>query len=138
MINSPNHPISLNPFGWAPARGYSNGISVKGRHVFLAGQIGWNPATCEFESDSLVDQTRQTLFNIAALLDEAGASPEHLVRMTWFMTDKKQYMALQREIGQVYREILGKNFPAMSVVFVSQLVEDRALIEIEATAVIPE
>lgn len=138
MTTLSNQPINLNPLGWAPARGYSNGISVKGRQIYLAGQVGWNPANCKFEVEGLAAQLKQTLLNISALLSEAGAAPEHLVRMTWFMTSKSQYVASQREIGQAYREVLGKNFPGMSVVFVTELVEDEALIEIEATAVIPE
>ncbi len=138
MTTPSNQPINLNPAGWAPARGYSNGISVKGRQIYFAGQVGWNPTNCKFEVEGLAAQLKQALLNVSTLLKEAGAAPEHLVRMTWFITNKSQYVTSQREIGQAYREILGKNFPAMSVVFVSELVEDQALIEIEATAVIPE
>lgn len=128
----------LQPSTWAPAKGYANGISVKGRQIFVAGQVGWDPATCKFNATGLVDQLRQAFINVVSVLNEAGAGPEHMVRMTWFMTDKKSYMSSQREIGSVYREILGRNFPAMTVAFVSELVEDEAVVEIEVTAVIPE
>lgn len=128
----------LNPEGWAPARGYSNGISVRGRAIYVAGQVGWDPADCKFKVFTLVEQLKQALINVSAVLTEAGAGPENLVRMTWFITSKKDYTQAQRDIGQAYREVLGRNFPTMSVVFVSDLVEDEALIEIEATAMIPD
>ncbi len=128
----------LQPTGWAPARGYANGIAATGRLVFVAGQIGWDPATGAFASDDFVEQTAQALRNVAAVLREAGAEPGHVVRLTWFITDKPAYLAAQREIGRVYREVMGRHFPAMSVVVVSALVEDRAKVEIEATAVVPE
>lgn len=128
----------LQPEGWAPARGYANGIAATGRLVFVAGQIGWDPATGAFANDDFVAQTAQALRNIAAVLREAGAEPGHVVRLTWFITDKTAYLAAQREIGRVYREVMGRHFPAMSVVVVSALIEDRAKVEIEATAVVPE
>ena len=127
----------LQPPGWAPARGYANGIAATGRLVFVAGQIGWDPVTGAFASDDFVEQAGQALRNIVAVLREAGAEPGHVVRLTWFITDKPAYLAAQREIGRVYREVMGRHFPAMSVVVVSALVEDRAKVEIEATAVVP-
>lgn len=127
----------LQPEGWAPAKGYANGMVAEGRQIFLAGQIGWN-AEQQFESDDFVAQFETALRNIVALLRVAGAGPEHLVRMTWFITDKKEYVSRLREIGQTYRAVLGRNFPAMSVVAVTALMEDRAKIEIEATAVVPK
>jgi len=128
---------TLDPKGWKPARGYANGMVARGRTIFLAGQIGWN-ADQEFESDDFIDQTRQALSNIAILLAEAGATPEHLVRLTWFVKSKKEYLAALEDLGAAYRDTMGRNFPAMSVVQVVALVEDRARVEIEATAVIPE
>ncbi|HBM11758.1 MAG TPA: enamine deaminase RidA, partial [Rhodospirillaceae bacterium] len=103
---------------------------------FLGGQIGWTGDQV-FESDDFIDQVRQTLKNIVAILAEAGAGPEHLVRLTWFVTDKREYLARLKEVGEAYRETLGKNFPAMTMVQVVALVEDRAKVEIEATAVLP-
>lgn len=126
---------ALQPKGWAPARGYANGVVATGRQVFVAGQIGWN-ASQQFESDDFVVQTEQALRNIVAVLAEAEARPEHLVRLTWFVTDKRAYTSRLPEIGQAYRRVIGRTFPAMSVVQVVALVEDRALVEIEATAVI--
>jgi enamine deaminase RidA (YjgF/YER057c/UK114 family) len=126
---------SLQPKGWVPARGYANGVVATGRLVFVAGQIGWN-ASQQFESDDFVVQTEQALRNIVAVLAEAEARPEHIVRLTWFVTDKRAYTNRLQEIGQAYRRVIGRNFPAMSVVQVVALVEDRALVEIEATAVI--
>lgn len=127
----------LQPEGWAPARGYANGVAAEGRLVVTAGQIGWNPATGAFETDDFVAQTAQALRNVAAVLAEAGATPEHLVRLTWYVTDRDAYLAGVRELGAAYREILGRHFPAMAVVIVAGLLEPRALVEIEATAVIP-
>jgi enamine deaminase RidA (YjgF/YER057c/UK114 family) len=129
---------TLHPEGWAPARGYANGVVARGRQVFIAGQIGWDPTSGQFVHTDFVGQVEQTLRNIVAVLRSGGAEPKHLVRLTWFITDKAAYMSSQREIGRVYREIIGRHFPAMSVVFVSALVEDAAQVEIEATAVIPE
>jgi enamine deaminase RidA (YjgF/YER057c/UK114 family) len=128
----------LLPEGWAKPIGYANGIAARGRLVFVAGQIGWNPATCQFETDDFAAQTEQTLRNVAAVLREAGAGPEHIARMTWYITDKPAYLAARREIGRAWREILGRVYPAMAVVVVSALIEDRAKVEIEATAVVPE
>jgi len=126
----------LQPEGWAPPRGYANGIVASGRIIALAGQIGWNPATTTFESDDFVAQVRQALENVVMLLREAGAAPQHLVRLTWFITDRAAYLSQQREIGQVYRELMGRNYPPMSVVVVAGLIEERAMVEIEATAVL--
>ena len=128
----------LQPEGWAAPVGYVNGVAVQGRQVFIAGQVGWNPATCQFETDDLAAQVRQALENIVAVLKEAGAEPSHLVRLTWYIIDKAAYVAARREIGRAYREILGRHFPPMSLVVVAALLEDRALVEIEATAVVPE
>jgi enamine deaminase RidA (YjgF/YER057c/UK114 family) len=128
----------LLPEGWAKPIGYANGIAARGRLVFVAGQIGWNPATCQFETDDFAAQTEQTLRNVAAVLREAGAGPEHIARMTWYITDKPAYLAARRDIGRAWREILGRIYPAMAVVVVSALIEDRAKVEIEATAVVPE
>ena len=128
----------LLPEGWAKPIGYANGIAARGRLVFVAGQIGWNPATCQFETDDFAAQTEQTLRNVAAVLREAGAGPEHIARMTWYITDKPAYLAARRDIGRAWREILGRIYPTMAVVVVSALIEDRAKVEIEATAVVPE
>ncbi len=125
----------LQPDNWAPAKGYANGVVAEGKLVVLGGQIGWN-AQQEFESEGFVDQFRQTLENIKTLLNEAGASPEHLVRLTWFITDRDAYLGSQKEMGAVYRDVIGRHYPPMSVVQVVKLVESRAKIEIEATAVI--
>lgn len=128
---------NLQPPGWAKPRGYANGIAAKGRLVFVAGQVGWD-AECRWHSDDFVDQVRQALQNVVAVLKEAGAGPEHMVRMTWYVTSKKEYLDRGRDVGAVYREILGKNFPAMTAVEVVALMEDRAKVEIEVTAVVPE
>lgn len=125
----------LQPAGWAKPVGYANGIAATGRFVFVAGQIGWNPATCQIETDDLTAQTAQALRNIVEVLREAGAEPRHVVRMTWYITDKPAYLAARKEIGQAWREVMGRHFPAMAVVVVSALIEDRAQVEIEATAV---
>jgi enamine deaminase RidA (YjgF/YER057c/UK114 family) len=126
----------LQPKGWAPAKGFSNGVAAEGRQVFVAGQVGWN-AEQVFESDDFVAQTEQALRNIVAVLAEAGAGPEHIVRMTWYVTSKRDYVDRQRDVGQAYRRVIGRHFPAMALVQVVALVEDRAKVEIEATAVIP-
>src|SRR5262245_6129162 len=128
---------TLHPVGWKPAKGYANGIAAQGRMVFLGGQIGWNSDQI-FESTDFIEQTLQTLKNVMAVLGEAGGRPEHVVRMTWFVTDKAEYLARLRELGQAYREVMGRHFPAMSVVQVVALMEDAAKVEIEATAVLPE
>ncbi|MGV1789621.1 RidA family protein [Rhizobium lusitanum] len=127
----------LQPEGWAKPIGYANGVAATGRTVFVGGQIGWN-AACEFESDDFVDQVRQTLKNVVAILAEGGAEPKHITSMTWYFTDKQEYLGSLKGLGQAYREIIGRHFPAMAAVQVVALVEDRAKIEIQATAVIPE
>ena len=126
----------LQPEGWASPRGYANGVAAEGRMVFVAGQVGWN-ARSQFESDDFVAQVEQALVNVVAVLRAAGAGPEHLARMTWYVTDKKAYLARQQEIGEVYRRVIGRHYPAMTLVVVAGLLEDRALVEIEATAVLP-
>jgi enamine deaminase RidA (YjgF/YER057c/UK114 family) len=126
----------LHPKHWTAPKGFSNGIAAQGRQVFVAGQIGWN-AQCQFETDDFVAQCEQALANIVAVLAEADARPEHIVRMTWYVTDKKAYLVRARDIGQAYRRVIGKHFPAMTLVQVVALVEDRAKVEIEATAVVP-
>lgn len=126
----------LHPAGWAPAKGYANGVVAEGRTVFLGGQIGWNAAQI-FETDDLAGQVRQTLENIVAVLAEAGGEPAHLVSMTWFMTDLDAYAASLEGIGRAWREVIGRHFPAMAVVEVRRLVEPRAKIEIQAIAVLP-
>jgi len=128
----------LLPAGWARPKGYANGIAARGTIVVIGGQIGWNPASEAFESDDFVDQTRQALANIVAVLGEAGGRPEHVVRMTWFVTDKHEYRARLGDVGRAYRDVMGRNFPAMSLVQVTALLEDRAKVEIEATAIIPD
>ena len=131
-------PEILQPEGWAPAKGYANGVAAEGRMVFVAGQIGWNPATCAFESDDFVAQAAQALRNVAAVLAAAGAEPHHVVRMTWYLTDRREYLEAGRALGAAYREVFGRHYPAMAAVIVAGLVEERAKIEIEATAVMPE
>ena len=131
-----SHLDFLHPDGWAPPRGYANGVSAEGRTLFVAGQIGWN-ARGEFESDDFVAQLEQALQNVVAVLHAGGAKPEDLVRMTWYITDKASYVARRREIGAAYRRAIGRHFPAMTLVVVAGLLEDRALVEIEATAVLP-
>ncbi len=126
----------LHPSTWKRPSGYANGIMAKGTPIFLAGQIGWN-GDQEFETDDFAAQVRQTLENIVALLSEAGAGPEHLVRLTWFVTDKREYLGALKDVGAAYRDVIGKHFPTMTLVQVVALVEDRAKVEIEATAVLP-
>lgn len=135
MTDSPHE--FLHPKSWKPALGYSNGVAASGRMVFCGGLVGWN-AEQKFESDDFIDQVAQTLRNIVAVLTEAGAEPQHIVRLTWYVTDKKEYLSRQKELGKTYREIIGRHFPAMALVQVVALVEDRAKVEIEATAVIPQ
>lgn len=127
----------LHPENWKTPSGYANGIAASGRTIFVGGQIGWN-ADQVFESDDFVDQFEMVLRNILAILNEADAGPEHLVRLTWYITDKQEYLSRLREVGAAYRDVFGRNYPAMAVVQVTGLMEDRAKIEIEATAVIPE
>jgi enamine deaminase RidA (YjgF/YER057c/UK114 family) len=126
----------LHPKHWKPARGYANGVAASGRMVFTGGIIGWN-AACEFETDDFVGQVAQALRSIVEVLAEAGAKPEHLVRLTWYVTDKTEYLSNLKGLGAVYKEIIGRHYPAMALVQVVALVEDRAKVEIEATAVIP-
>ena len=126
----------LHPRGWKEAKGFANGVVAEGRVVFLAGQVGWN-AEQKFESTDFVPQARQALKNIVTLVEEAGGKAEHITRLTWFVTDKKEYMSRLSDLGQAYRAVMGKNFPAMTLVQVTALVEDDAKVEIEATAVLP-
>ena len=126
----------LQPPDWAEPRGYANGILARGALVFVGGQIGWN-AQQIFESDDFVAQTRQALQNMVAVLKAGSAGPEHMVRMTWYIVDRVEYNARLKEIGAVYREVMGRNFPAMTCVQVAALVEARAKVEIEVTAVLP-
>jgi enamine deaminase RidA (YjgF/YER057c/UK114 family) len=127
----------LQPPGWAPPKGYANGIAARGTMVFVGGQIGWN-AQQQFESDDFIEQTGLALRNIVEVLREAGAGPEHMVRMTWYVVDRDEYNRRLGELGPVYREAMGKNFPAMTCVQVAALVEARAKVEIEVTAVVPD
>ena len=126
----------LQPDGWVPAKGYANGVLAEGRMIFTGGLVGWNERQEWVETD-MVGQFRQVLKNIVAVLAEAGAAPEHLVRLTWYITDKVEYNANLKAFGAAYREVIGRHFPAMAVVQVVALMEDAARIEIEATAVIP-
>jgi len=126
----------LQPDGWAKPKGYANGIAAEGRLIFVGGQIGWN-AQGQFETDDFVGQVRQTLQNIVDVLAAGGARPEHVVSLTWYVTDKREYLGSLAAMGQAYREVMGRNFPAMAVVQVTALVEDRAKVEIQATAVVP-
>ena len=126
----------LHPKDWAPTKGFSNGVDAEGRQVFVAGQIGWN-AQQEIVSDDFVAQVDQALRNIVAILAEAGARPEHLVRLTWYVTDKHVYLARAKEVGETYKAIIGRHYPAMTLVQVAALLEERAKVEIESTAVVP-
>ena len=127
----------LQPPEWLAPKGYANGIAARGTMIFVGGQIGWNAAQ-QFETDDFIAQTRQALVNIVAVLREANAGPEHMARMTWYIVDRDEYVARLKELGAVYREVMGRSFPAMSCVEVSRLVETRAKIEIEVTAVLPD
>ena len=126
----------LQPPGWARAKGFSNGIAASGRLVFVAGQIGWTPE-CKWEARDFAGQFRQALLNVIAVLKEAQGKPEHIVRLTWYVLDKKEYLAALKEVGAAYRELMGRHYPTMAVVQVSGLVEDEARLEIEAIAVVP-
>ena len=128
---------TLQPPGWARPKGFANGIAARGRLVFIAGQVGWT-GQGEWKERSFAGQFRQALRNILDVLAEAGGKPEHLVRLTWYVLDKAEYLASLREVGAAYRELMGRHYPTMAVVQVSGLVEDEARLEIEATAVIPE
>ena len=126
----------LQPPGWARPKGYANGVAVRGRQVFVAGMIGWD-GQGRFHTEDMAGQVRQALANVVAVLAEAGAKPEHIVRMTWYVTDKHEYLAASSEIGAAYRELIGSYAVAMSAVQVAGLMEDRARVEIEVTAVVP-
>lgn len=126
----------LQPPNWPRPSGYANGIAAEGKLIFVAGQVGWDESGA-IKSGDFVAQVRQALKNVVAVLTEAGAGPEHVVRLTWFITDKQTYLHSLKEIGSAYRKVMGKHFPTMSVVEVSALIEDRASVEIEATAVLP-
>ena len=127
----------LHPSHWKPARGYANGVAAEGRMVFTGGLVGWT-GDGVFETDDFTGQVEQALRNIVAVLAEAGAGPEHLVRLTWYVTSKAEYLASLKDLGRVYRAVLGRHYPAMALVQVVALVEDRAKVEIEATAVVPD
>ncbi len=127
----------LQPPGWARPKGYANGVAVRGTMIFVAGQVGWDAAET-FRSDDFADQAEQALANIVAILSEAGAGPQHIVRLTWFVTDTAEYLASQQRLGAAYRHVIGAHFPAMSVIGIAALYEPGAKLEIEATAVIPD
>lgn len=127
----------LQPPGWKRPKGYSNGVAARGRLIFVAGQVGWN-ADERFESTDLVGQARQALRNVVAVLAAAGARPEHVCRMTWYLADRREYAASLEALGAVYREVMGRAFPAMTAVEVAGFVEEGARVEIEATAVVPD
>ena len=126
----------IQPEGWAPAKGYANGVLTPSGTLYVGGQIGWTAAQ-EFEATDFIGQMRQALQNIRAVVEAAGGAPEHVTRLTWYVTDKAEYLAHQREVGQAYRDVMGRHFPAMTMVVVEALVEDQALVEIEATAELP-
>ena len=130
-------PVIVAPDGWVAPRGYSHGMVAAGRVITIAGQVGWDPTTATFSSDDFAAQTAQALRNVVTVLRAAGAGPEHLVRLGWFVVDRGEYVAAREAIGRSYREIVGRYYPPMSVVFVSELLEPRARLEIEATAVVP-
>jgi enamine deaminase RidA (YjgF/YER057c/UK114 family) len=130
-------PEAIEPEGWVEPVGYANGMSATGRLVVTAGQVGWDPVSGTFASDDFAAQTAQALRNVVAVLRAGGAGPEHLVRLTWYVTSRTEYRAARRAVGAAYREIIGRHYPAMSVIVVSALLEERAKVEIEATAVVP-
>mgnify|MGYP003577999824 CR=1 FL=1 len=127
----------LQPPGWARPKGYSNGVAARGKHIYVSGMIGWD-AECRFQTDDFVGQCRQALENVVAVLREAGAGPEHIVRMTWYVLDRREYLEAGAALGAAYRDVIGRHYPAMSAVQVAALMEDRARVEIEVTAVIPD
>jgi enamine deaminase RidA (YjgF/YER057c/UK114 family) len=129
---------AITPPGWARAKGYADGVVAEGRFLFIAGQIGWDPATQQFASDDFVAQVKQALANLRAVIDAAGATPAGLVRMTWYVVDKRVYLSNARAVGEAYRAALGVNFPAMTLIEVRALLEDRAQVEIEATVALPQ
>lgn len=128
----------IQPEGWLPPSGYADGVSARGRIVSVAGQTGWNPATQTFEAHDMVGQVRRALENVVAVLRAAGAEPRDLVRLTWYVVERKEYEQRRREIGEAYRAVIGRHYPAMSLVIVAGLLEPLALVEIEATAVIAD
>ena len=130
-------PRALQPEGWLRPSGYSNGVVAAGRQVFIAGQVGWNPRTGKFESAALAEQAAQALRNVLEVLAQADGRPEHIARMTWYVTSRTEYLAHLKEIGAAYRAVMGKHFPAMTAIEVTALIETQAKVEIEATAVIP-
>jgi enamine deaminase RidA (YjgF/YER057c/UK114 family) len=136
MIERKSPHAFLHPRHWKRGKGYANGVAAEGRTIFVAGQVGWN-AEHKFESDDFVAQTRQALGNIVAVLAEAGAGPEHVTRLTWYVTDKRDYLSRLADVGEAYRNVMGGHFPAMTLVEVSALLEEGAKVEIEATAVVP-
>ncbi|WP_159704887.1 RidA family protein [Massilia sp. 9I] len=127
----------LQPAGWVRPKGYSNGIAARGKQIYVSGMIGWD-AECRFQTDDFVGQCRQALENVVAVLREGGAGPEHIVRMTWYVLDRREYLEAGAELGAAYRDVIGRHFPAMSAVQVAALMEERARVEIEVTAVIPD
>ena len=127
----------LQPEGWAKPRGYANGVAARGRQIYVAGQIGWNAAQ-QFETDDLVDQARRALQNVVAVLAAGAGGPEHIVSMTWYLTDKSDYLARLDQIGAAYREVIGRHYPAMAAIEVAALIEERAKVEIQAIAVVPD
>ncbi len=129
---------TLLPPGWPRPKGYANGIAAEGKLVFVAGEVGWNPVTEKFEAADFAGQFRQTLKNIVAILAAAGARPEHIVRMTWYVTDKHEYLANLKAVGNAHREIMGRHYPCTAAVEVKGLMEPEAKIEIETTAVVPK
>ena len=127
----------LQPTGWVRPKGYANGIAARGKQIYVSGMIGWD-AECQFQTDDFVAQSRQALENVVAVLREAGAGPEHIVRMTWYVLDRREYMQAGAALGAASREVIGRHFPAMSAVQVAALMEERARVEIEVTAVVPD
>ena len=127
----------IQPEGWAPAKGYANGMLSADGHLFVGGQIGWT-AQQKFEAHDFIGQMKQALMNIRAVVETAGGTPEDIMRLTWYVTDKAEYLAAQADVGRAYREVMGRHFPAMAMVVVAGLIEDEAKLEIEATAVIPK
>jgi len=134
---STNNLEFLHPDNWVASKGYTNGVTAEGRQVFVAGQVGWN-AHAEFESDDFVAQVEQALSNVMQILVKAGGKPSHLVRLNWYLTDKAEYVARQKEVGEAYRRVIGRHFPTMTLLIVAGLLEAGAKVEIEATAVIPK
>jgi enamine deaminase RidA (YjgF/YER057c/UK114 family) len=127
----------LQPEGWAPPQGYANGVAAEGRQIYVAGQVGWN-AQCRFDSADFAAQVEQALRNVVDVLKAGGAGPEHIVRMNWYITDKADYQTRRSEIGAAYRRVIGRHFPAMTLLVVAGLLEPEAKVEIEATAVVPK